>query len=426
MADMQEVGEQLYEWVVQIHPELAGKLVGMLLQLGLPECQACLRDQEKLAMRLDEALQILDNSGQMARMPVKADPSEKRIDPTDGQARTLEELRTLCKGQYSAAEIDEYWLSMEPVTKGAGKGAAAARAPVVEQAPAPVSRPPAPAPAAAVPKPAAKPAAAPAKAAAAPPKAAAAAPAGPSKPAAAAPPSQEVVKGLAAFLSELKLTRYEKEAVSWCEEMGASQLDEIVENVADFADGLQLKPLEKNRLLKNAAAAAEAAAAAPDAQAAPVAAPAAVAARSYDEPDYEEPPPAAPAAYMDGDAKRKAIAEKARRAAAAAAQQETYYADYDDEAAMDRAEIAREMLEECRGDIEHAAWRAADEGDADYGAAAAPPPRGGKGGGYGGAAAGAARPAAAKKQPAAPPAASDFPALGASTSAATKKGKMRM
>merc|ERR1712178_556807 len=34
---------------------------------------------------------------------------ERRVDPMDGVARTLEELHELYEGQYSQLEIDEYW-----------------------------------------------------------------------------------------------------------------------------------------------------------------------------------------------------------------------------------------------------------------------------------------------------------------------------
>lgn len=47
---------------------------------------------------------------------------ERRVDPEDGQARSLDELRALYAGQYSAQEIDEYWQSCEPVVDGRAAG----------------------------------------------------------------------------------------------------------------------------------------------------------------------------------------------------------------------------------------------------------------------------------------------------------------
>lgn len=222
---MEALGNELFQIIVQVYPELAPKLTGMLLQLGDEECAACLESQERLAERLDEAFKILDVSGQDAKAPA---PEEKRIDPEDGKARSLSELRTLCAGQYSVKEIEAYWAAMRPVAAPAAKPSGTRASPK----------------AAAV-------------AAAAPPASVAAKQ--PSQPAAAPTAiGDEPIPGLSAFLRELKLAAYTATATAWVEEQGACSLAELLENLEDFAEGIGLKPLERRRLEQGAEAAAQA------------------------------------------------------------------------------------------------------------------------------------------------------------------------
>jgi len=56
------------------------------------------------------------------------------------------------------------------------------------------------------------------------------------------------------FLEGARLSKYFKQALAWCEEQGAASIEDIVENVDDFAEAMALKPLEKKRLVKAAAA----------------------------------------------------------------------------------------------------------------------------------------------------------------------------
>lgn len=246
MADMQSIGNDLYAIVSLCHPELAPKLTGMLLQLGEAECLACLEDQEKLAERLDEAMAILDESGQSPKKTVTSKPGERRIDPEDGQERTLEELRKLCHGTYSSAEVEEYWATMRPVSVSPVSVVAAAEAAA---------------------KKVAKPAAVSSVARAVPPKADVVKAADVVEPAATpaaaeGPASKETVPGLHMWLTELKLSRYVEAAASWCDEMGACTLEEVLENLDDFAADVGMKPLEQKRLQRDGAAAMEVAEAA--------------------------------------------------------------------------------------------------------------------------------------------------------------------
>lgn len=58
------------------------------------------------------------------------------------------------------------------------------------------------------------------------------------------------------FLEGARLSKYLKKATEWCEEQGAASIEDIVENVDDFAEDMSLKPLEKKRLVKAAASVA--------------------------------------------------------------------------------------------------------------------------------------------------------------------------
>eukprot|EP00928_Gymnodinium_smaydae_P010780 TRINITY_DN14062_c0_g2_i1.p1 TRINITY_DN14062_c0_g2~~TRINITY_DN14062_c0_g2_i1.p1 ORF type:complete len:890 (-),score=172.68 TRINITY_DN14062_c0_g2_i1:114-2783(-) len=64
-------------------------------------------------------------------------------------------------------------------------------------------------------------------------------------------PSAEISEDdVAAFLQGASLLKHLAPAMSWCTEMGAVSVDEILENWEDFADDLKLKPLERKRLEK--------------------------------------------------------------------------------------------------------------------------------------------------------------------------------
>lgn len=242
-----ELGNALFAVVEQVQPELAPKLTGMLLQLGENECWACLEDHEKLAVRLDEAMAILDGAQPKQEAPrAKAAHAERRVDPEDGISRTFAELQKHYAGQYSLAELKEYWEHCKSAAAAPANGTAAPKkAAAKEPAPKPVAKAPstpAPAPKPAAAKPTPKPAA---------PKAAAPAPVlAPRKPA------KESIPGLWAFLSELKLEAYFAAVEKWADEQGAVSLEELVEFKDDLAKDLNLRTLEKKRM-DNAEAAAK-------------------------------------------------------------------------------------------------------------------------------------------------------------------------
>eukprot|EP00403_Amphidinium_massartii_P003818 CAMPEP_0178383870 /NCGR_PEP_ID=MMETSP0689_2-20121128/7223_1 /TAXON_ID=160604 /ORGANISM="Amphidinium massartii, Strain CS-259" /LENGTH=300 /DNA_ID=CAMNT_0020004101 /DNA_START=137 /DNA_END=1036 /DNA_ORIENTATION=- len=233
MSDMQEIGEELYSIIVQAYPEMAGKLTGMLLELGEAECLACLGCQQKLAEMLDEAMRILDEGGQGAspELPPPVQPrAEMRVDPEDGRTRTLEDLHTVYKGIYSRREIEQYWLFCKPLNEPAEDLRSGGRgSPLLENTGGRTR--------------ALQPVLAPNLAA--------------STAASSSAAKVEALPGLTAFLMELKLSTYAAAANAWVDEQGACSLDEVLENMEDFADGLKLKPLERKRLEKNGAAAVE-------------------------------------------------------------------------------------------------------------------------------------------------------------------------
>lgn len=70
------------------------------------------------------------------------------------------------------------------------------------------------------------------------------------------------------WLEKLRLSQYARQAREWCEQMGAADLQEVMEHWQDFVEGMKFKPLEKKRVEKDVASspppkAAGAAAAAP-------------------------------------------------------------------------------------------------------------------------------------------------------------------
>lgn len=56
------------------------------------------------------------------------------------------------------------------------------------------------------------------------------------------------------FLEGARLSKYQAAAMEWCNEQGAATIEDVVENADDFAEALGLKPLEKKRFTKAAAA----------------------------------------------------------------------------------------------------------------------------------------------------------------------------
>lgn len=64
------------------------------------------------------------------------------------------------------------------------------------------------------------------------------------------PAPDSEIAGLSEWLAKLKLSPYEDAVISWCDSAGAVSINEILECWTDFADDLELKPLERKRLEK--------------------------------------------------------------------------------------------------------------------------------------------------------------------------------
>lgn len=202
---MASVGEMLYEIVARAYPELAPKLTGMLLQLGEDECWMCLEDDELLAKRLDEALVILDNSGQCGK-PAAAKAAAPK--PPTRKEPPAPPAPPPPPGQKQQAQVAEQAVQLQqhaPLAPAAPASAPKGAPPSTEDAPA----------------------------------------------------NAEAMPGLRAFLRILKLDKYAEVARAWAEENGAVFLDEVLENADDFCEALALKPLERKRLENQGEAAAE-------------------------------------------------------------------------------------------------------------------------------------------------------------------------
>jgi polyadenylate-binding protein 1 len=55
----QILGERLFPTIHQMHPDLAGKITGMLLEIDNSELLHMLEDQDSLRAKVDEAVAVL-------------------------------------------------------------------------------------------------------------------------------------------------------------------------------------------------------------------------------------------------------------------------------------------------------------------------------------------------------------------------------
>merc|ERR1740121_1802355 len=56
----QMLGEKLYPAIVRLQPELAGKIVGMMLEMDNSELLILLESEQQLRSKVDEALRVLE------------------------------------------------------------------------------------------------------------------------------------------------------------------------------------------------------------------------------------------------------------------------------------------------------------------------------------------------------------------------------
>lgn len=60
----------------------------------------------------------------------------------------------------------------------------------------------------------------------------------------------DIAQEVAAWLRELGLSEHQGAVLAWCEKMGAASLDEVMDSLEELAEAVELKPLQRKRLLK--------------------------------------------------------------------------------------------------------------------------------------------------------------------------------
>lgn len=144
---------------------------------------------------------------------------ERRVDYEDGESKTFEEVHHLYIGQYSSAEVQEYWDSMSAASHLAPSRACvhAAARPVVDQIGEDSAL------------------------------------AGPLR----ASGATEEFPGLNAWLHHLHITKHKEAVLAWIKESGACDIDEIIENLDDLTESVTMTPIEKKRVYRDAKTAAQ-------------------------------------------------------------------------------------------------------------------------------------------------------------------------
>merc|ERR1719316_2574349 len=59
----QMLGEKLFPLITRMHPEMGGKITGMMLEMDNSELLILLESPDQLKMKVDEALRVLEGSG---------------------------------------------------------------------------------------------------------------------------------------------------------------------------------------------------------------------------------------------------------------------------------------------------------------------------------------------------------------------------
>merc|ERR1719201_57964 len=59
----QMLGEKIFPMIARIHPEMAGKITGMMLEMDNSELLMLIESPEQLKAKVDEALRVLEGNG---------------------------------------------------------------------------------------------------------------------------------------------------------------------------------------------------------------------------------------------------------------------------------------------------------------------------------------------------------------------------
>jgi polyadenylate-binding protein len=59
----QMLGEKIFPMISRIHPEMAGKITGMMLEMDNSELLMLLEAPDQLKAKVDEALRVLEGNG---------------------------------------------------------------------------------------------------------------------------------------------------------------------------------------------------------------------------------------------------------------------------------------------------------------------------------------------------------------------------
>jgi hypothetical protein len=118
------VGERLYPLVRRVHPELAGKITGMLLELDNAELLHLIETPDALRLKVDEAIQVLkqwhqDPSKPVFPIVVKAEGEDVMLEVVG--SLTIHQVKQLLNGRVPAPPIGRWGIIFKGVVLEDGR-----------------------------------------------------------------------------------------------------------------------------------------------------------------------------------------------------------------------------------------------------------------------------------------------------------------